>query len=150
MTFCKPIKKDAIVINFHSQDVTEDCSLLKVYGKSFSQRPDHHMVIWKSWRQSWTSLKDLARFLKPRFVPSRTQKNVVTAWRNRHICTKFQGDRHIFGSTKKNFFENTYLWNWWNVSVWNWWPLTYELTKCLSKIASLSNGMDKTSQRMPP
>jgi len=26
-------------------------------------------------------------------------------WRNRHICTKFQENRHIFGSTKKNFFE---------------------------------------------
>ena len=26
-------------------------------------------------------------------------------WRNRHICTKFLENRHIFGSTKKNFFE---------------------------------------------
>jgi len=43
--------------------------------------------------------------LKPRFVPSRTQKNDVTMWRNRHICTKFQENRYIFGSTKKNFFE---------------------------------------------
>jgi len=42
---------------------------------------------------------------KLRFVPSRTQKNDVTMWRNRHICTKFRENRHIFGSTKNNFFE---------------------------------------------
>jgi len=42
---------------------------------------------------------------KPRFVPSRPQENGVTMWRNRHICTKFQENRHIFGSTKKIFFE---------------------------------------------
>ena len=38
--------------------------------------------------------------LKTYFVPSRTQKNDVTIWRNRRICTKFQENRHIFGSTK--------------------------------------------------
>jgi len=40
---------------------------------------------------------------KLRFVQSRTQKHDVTMWRNRDICTKFQENRHIFGSTKKNF-----------------------------------------------
>jgi len=35
------IKKDTIVIHFPPQEVTEDCSLLKVYRKEFSQRPDH-------------------------------------------------------------------------------------------------------------
>jgi len=39
--------------------------------------------------------------LKLCFVPSRTQKNDVMMWRNRHICAKFQENRHIFGSTKK-------------------------------------------------
>ena len=34
--------------------------------------------------------------LKLCFVPSRTQKFNVTMWRNRHICTKFQENRHIF------------------------------------------------------
>jgi len=43
--------------------------------------------------------------LKLCFVPSRTQKNDVTMWWNCHICTKFQENRHIFGSTEKNFFE---------------------------------------------
>ena len=42
---------------------------------------------------------------KLRFVPSRTQKNDVTMWRNRHICTKFQENRHTFGSAKNNFFK---------------------------------------------
>jgi len=37
---CKPIKKDAIVMDFPPQEVTEDCSLLKVYGKEFRQRPE--------------------------------------------------------------------------------------------------------------
>ena len=44
---------------------------------------------------------------KFRFVPSRTQKNDVTVWRNRHICTKFQENHHIFGSAQKNFFFET-------------------------------------------
>jgi len=43
--------------------------------------------------------------LKTCFVPSRNQKNDATMWRNRHICTKFQENLIIFGSTKKSFFE---------------------------------------------
>ena len=31
--------------------------ILKVYWIVFSQRPDHHMMIWKSWKQPSTSLK---------------------------------------------------------------------------------------------
>jgi len=47
------------------------------------------------------------QILKLCFVPSRTQKYDVTMWRNpsRHICTKFQENRHISGSTIKNSFE---------------------------------------------
>ena len=47
------------------------------------------------------------QILKLCFVPSRTQKYDVTTWRNpsRHICTKFQENRHISGSTIKNSFE---------------------------------------------
>ena len=41
------------MIDFPPQKVTEDCSLLKVYGKEFSQRPED---FWKSRRQSRTSL----------------------------------------------------------------------------------------------
>ena len=36
------------------------------------------------------------------FVPRRTQKNDMMMWRNRHICTKFQENRLVFGSTKIN------------------------------------------------
>jgi len=43
--------------------------------------------------------------LKLCFAPNRTQKNNVTMWRNRHICTKFQENCLISGSTKTNFFE---------------------------------------------
>jgi len=43
--------------------------------------------------------------LKTCFVPSRTQKNDVTMWLNRHICTNtfVPSSRKIFGSTKKTF-----------------------------------------------
>jgi len=51
---CKPINKDAIVIDFPPQEVTEDCSLWKVYGKDFSQRPDAQMSVWKSRRHSFS------------------------------------------------------------------------------------------------
>ena len=40
---------------------------------------------------------------KSMFVPSRTQKNDVMMSRNRHICTKFQENRHIFEVLKKTF-----------------------------------------------
>jgi len=46
-----------------------------------------------------------AQVFKPRFVPSRTKENDVTMWQNRHICTKFQENRHIVGRTKKRNFE---------------------------------------------
>ena len=47
-------KKDAIVIDFPPQEGDKDCSLLKVYWKDFSQRPDAQMRIWKS-KDRWTS-----------------------------------------------------------------------------------------------
>jgi len=52
------IKKDAIVIDFPPQEVDEDCSLLKVYWKDFSQPPELHTALWtlKSWKLLWTSL----------------------------------------------------------------------------------------------
>jgi len=34
----KPITKNAIVINVPPEEVTEDCSVFRVYGKEFSQR----------------------------------------------------------------------------------------------------------------
>jgi len=50
---CLTIKKDAIVIDFPPQEVDKDCSLLKVYEKEFSQRPDPHMMIWNSKKENY-------------------------------------------------------------------------------------------------
>ena len=36
------IKKDALEIEFEPKEVTEDCSVLKMYRKDFSRRPDHY------------------------------------------------------------------------------------------------------------
>ena len=55
--FVPIIKKDAILIDFLSKEVTENCFLLKVYGKYFSQRPYSQGRVRKSRKKSWTSLK---------------------------------------------------------------------------------------------
>jgi len=44
--------------------------------------------------------------LKLCYVPSKPQKNDVTMRRNRHIWTKFQENRQIFGTTKHKLFRN--------------------------------------------
>ena len=60
--------------------------------------------------------QNLARFWNSVLFQAEPRRMNVTMWRNRLICTKFQENRHIFGSTIKKIRNLTASHRTWNVT----------------------------------